>query len=76
MSNEKQRTADLPFEDALDQLETIVKKLEAGELNLEDSLGAFERGVELAKLCHTRLDEAEKKVEQLLANGVRKELDG
>lgn len=76
MSSEAKNNSDLPFEDALDELEQIVKKLEAGELSLEDSLGAFEKGVELAKLCHERLDEAEKKVELLLGNGARKELDG
>lgn len=56
---------DLSFEDALDQLETLVEQMEHGELSLEDSLGAFERGVALTRRCEAALKAAEQKVEIL-----------
>lgn len=56
------------FEKSLVQLEGLVKKLESGELSLEDSIKAFEEGVSLAKNCGTKLDQAEKKVEILLSS--------
>ena len=58
--------AEQKFEDAFQKLETIVKKLEEGNLSLEDSLKAFEEGVRLSRFCSKKLDEAEKKVEILL----------
>lgn len=54
------------FEAALKQLEEIVQKLEKGELALEESLKLYEEGIRLSRLCHTKLDEAEGKIEQLL----------
>ena len=54
------------FEDALKRLEGIVRKLEDGDLPLEDSLKYFEEGVKLSRLCARKLDEAEKKVEVLM----------
>ena len=54
------------FETSLKQLEEVVKKLEGGELSLEDSLKAFEEGVKHAGFCARKLDEAEKRVELLL----------
>lgn len=54
------------FEEALGRLEDIVKKMEAGDMTLEESLKAFEEGIKLARLCSRRLDEAERRVEILL----------
>jgi exodeoxyribonuclease VII small subunit len=54
------------FETALEDLEQVVEQLETGELPLEDSLSAFEKGVGLVKFCQQKLDEVEKKVELLL----------
>ena len=54
------------FEEALKELEEIVNRLEQGDLPLEDALQLFEQGVRLSRLCHTRLDEAQKRVEVLL----------
>ena len=51
------------FEDALEKLETIVKELEQGELSLEASLARYEQGVSLARFCHGKLEEAEKRIE-------------
>jgi exodeoxyribonuclease VII small subunit len=57
----------LKFEDALSRLEEIVKKLEAGDLDLDSSLRLFEEGVKLSGLCSSLLDQAEKKIEQVTA---------
>ena len=57
------------FESALAELETIVKTLEDGQLTLEQSLQNFERGIELSRYCHTRLEEAERRVEILTERG-------
>ena len=54
------------FEEALGRLEDIVKKMEAGDMTLEESLKAFEEGIKLARLCSRKLDEAERRVEILL----------
>jgi exodeoxyribonuclease VII small subunit len=54
------------FETALKKLEDVVRKLEGGELSLDESLKAFEEGVKLAGFCSGKLNEAEKKVELLL----------
>jgi exodeoxyribonuclease VII small subunit len=58
--------AEKNFEAALTRLEEIVKKLETGDLPLEQSLKLFEEGVKLSRLCNKRLEEAERKVEILL----------
>ena len=57
------------FESAIAELETIVKKLEEGDLALEKSLELYERGVQLSRFCHTRLEEAEKRIEILNERG-------
>jgi len=58
--------AEQKFEQALQKLEAIVKRLEDGNLSLEESLKAFEEGMRLSRFCAKKLDEAEKKVEILL----------
>ena len=57
------------FEDILGRLRGIVERLEGGNLPLEDSLRAFEEGMELCRRGTVILDGAEKKVETLLAAG-------
>jgi exodeoxyribonuclease VII small subunit len=54
------------FEEALQELEEIVNRLEQGDLPLEEALQFFENGVKLSRYCHTKLDEAQKRVEILL----------
>ena len=54
------------FEEALEQLEKVVERLESGELSLEESLAAFEEGVRLVKFCNQKLTEVEKKIELLV----------
>ena len=58
--------AEKKFEAALARLEDIVTQLETGDLALEQSLKLFEEGVKLSRICNTRLEEAERKVEILL----------
>lgn len=55
----------LPFEDAIKKLETIVETMESGELPLESLLARYEEGVKLARICHEKLAEAEVKIQQL-----------
>jgi exodeoxyribonuclease VII small subunit len=54
------------FETALEDLEQVVEHLDSGELSLEDSLAAFEKGVGLVRFCNEKLNEVEKKVELLV----------
>ena len=57
------------FESAIAELETIVKKLEEGDLALEKSLELYERGVQLSRFCHAKLEEAERRIEILNERG-------
>jgi exodeoxyribonuclease VII small subunit len=57
------------FEGAIAELEGIVKKLEEGDLPLEQSLALYERGVQLSRFCHARLEEAERRIEILTDRG-------
>jgi exodeoxyribonuclease VII small subunit len=54
------------FEEALERLEEIVRRMDAGEMTLEESLRAFEEGIKLSRLCAKKLDEADRRVELLL----------
>jgi len=64
-------TADdeLSFEVALRRLEAIVDHLEEGNLELEDALGAFEDGVKLTRRCAGKLEDAERRIEELVREG-------
>jgi len=57
------------FEAALAELDTVVKRLEEGDLSLEQSLALYERGVQLSRFCHARLEEAERRIEILTERG-------
>ncbi|MDA1094057.1 MAG: exodeoxyribonuclease VII small subunit [Acidobacteria bacterium] len=59
------------FESAIGELETIVRTLEGGDLSLEQSLALYERGVALSRFCHTRLEDAERRIELLNDRGER-----
>ena len=63
MSDDEQQTPD--FEKSLAELETLVARMEAGELTLEESLRCYERGVELSRACQHALDRAEQRVRVL-----------
>jgi exodeoxyribonuclease VII small subunit len=63
------------FELALTELETLVDTLEKGELTLEESLAAFERGIALTRTCQRALDEAEQKVRILTERSADADLE-
>lgn len=60
------------FEEAMRELESIVSRMEAGSLPLEESLQAYQRGLELSAYCQKTLAEAEQRV-KVLENGVLKD---
>ena len=65
----KKITEDTPdFEVALQELESIVERMEQGEQTLEESLKDFERGMELSRQCQQNLKKAELRVEKMLNN--------
>ncbi|MBX3707143.1 MAG: exodeoxyribonuclease VII small subunit [Pseudomonadales bacterium] len=66
---------DIDFEAALAELEQLVARMEAGDMTLEASLAAFERGVTLTRQCQTALRTAELKVQQLTASNTLEDLD-
>jgi exodeoxyribonuclease VII small subunit len=57
------------FETAIAELDSIVKRLEEGDMPLEQSLVLYERGVQLSRFCHARLEEAERRIEILNERG-------
>jgi exodeoxyribonuclease VII small subunit len=63
------------FEDSMKELEDIVKRLESGDLPLEESLKIFEKGVALSRFCFNKLEEAEKRVSILIKDegGIKRE---
>lgn len=66
----------LSFEQSMQELETIVSKMEQGDLPLEDALQNFERGIQLARLSQQKLKDAEQKVQILMTqNGQANLLD-
>ena len=60
-------TKEFNFEQALDELNTLVEDMEHGDLDLEKSLQHFEKGITLIRKCQTALKEAEQKVQILVA---------
>jgi exodeoxyribonuclease VII small subunit len=57
---------DMSFEESLDQLESLVDRLERGQLLLDESLELFEKGMKLARICNSKLARAERKIEVLI----------
>jgi exodeoxyribonuclease VII small subunit len=62
----KKEAAGFDFENALEQLEELVSSMEEGELSLEESLQAFEKGIKLTRECQTALKKAEQKIQVLI----------
>ena len=58
----------LTFEEALQQLESIVRQLEAGNLSLEEAMQCFEEGVKLSRFCQNDLNLAQQKIEKIAIN--------
>lgn len=66
--NSPAKAGSLPFEEALKKLEAIVEAMESQDLPLESLLAQYEEGTQLAKVCQTKLAEAELKIQQLEKN--------
>lgn len=62
------------FEESLEELEGLVEQLEDGDLSLEESLAAFEKGVRLARECQDALKQAEQRVQILLQQNGEEQL--
>lgn len=67
--------SEFDFENALVELEKLVERMEQGNLSLEESLQYFERGISLTRACQKALTEAEQKVQILLQDGDKQQLD-
>jgi exodeoxyribonuclease VII small subunit len=65
MASAKKGSRQPGFEEALERLEAIVKDLEDGDLPLEESLRLFEEGVSLTRLCASKLEEAQRRIDVL-----------
>ena len=56
----------MSFEDALAELEQIVRRLEAGQVKLDEAIGSYERGAQLKRHCEQKLNEAQQRVERIV----------
>jgi len=63
------------FEDAMQELEKLVEQMERGDISLEESLKAFERGINLTRTCQQALQDAEQKVQILLEKNGQQTLE-
>ena len=59
---------EISFEDAITELQSVVDRLEAGKVALDEALSLYERGMELVKRCNTCLDTAEQRVNAVHGN--------
>ena len=64
----RKKAENLSFEESMQELETLVKQMEAGDLPLEDALQNFERGIQLARHSQQTLKKAEQKVQVLMSH--------
>jgi len=67
MDETARNVAEMSFEDALRALEDVVRKLESGEVPLDESITLYERGEQLRKHCQARLDAAQARIEKIVA---------
>ncbi|KIL48613.1 exodeoxyribonuclease VII small subunit [Jeotgalibacillus alimentarius] len=63
------------FEEAMEQLENIVNKLEEGDVPLEQAIDYYKKGVELSKMCHDKLQSAEKQIAVMMTEGGETPID-
>ena len=69
MPDKQTTNKEIPFEESLARLETIVKEMESGSLSLDKMMAHFEEGSALVKQCGNKLNEVEKKIELLIKKG-------
>ena len=62
---DKLKMEDMSFEDAIQELETIIDKLESGEVPLDETISLYDRGSELKKYCEQKLQTAEEKIQRI-----------
>lgn len=73
---DKKKDKDISFEDKIKELESIVKELESGEVNLDDAINKYNKAMELVKDCNNKLTEVSDKVNKILAdNGELKDFN-
>ncbi|MCF7926143.1 MAG: exodeoxyribonuclease VII small subunit [Candidatus Izimaplasma sp.] len=63
------------FEEALEELETLVKELENGDIELNDAVEKYNKGMELSKHCHTLLKDAEEVIVKMMEDNQLKDFD-
>ncbi|SHN12544.1 exodeoxyribonuclease VII small subunit [Gracilibacillus kekensis] len=68
-----EKNNDLSFEEALEQLESIVNKMEEGEVPLEKAMEYYAEGSKLSKICHDKLTKADKQMKQILKDDNNRE---
>ena len=56
----------LSFEEAMEELENVVRQLESGKIKLDEAVSVYERGVKLKNLCEGKLNEAKSKIDKLI----------
>lgn len=66
MSDAENTANELTFEQAMEQMEKIVGRLEEGEVPLEEAIDLFQKGMALSKVCHQKLEKVEEKMDQIL----------
>ena len=66
MAEEQSQISDLSFEQALRELEGVVRRLESGDVPLDESIDLYERGEQLHKACQKRLDAAQARIEKIV----------
>jgi exodeoxyribonuclease VII small subunit len=62
---DKLKMEDMSFEDAIQELEAIIDKLESGEVPLDETISLYDRGSELKKYCELKLQTAEEKIQRI-----------
>ena len=67
MAEEQLQISDLNFEQALRELESVVRRLESGDVPLDESIDLYERGEQLRKACQSRLDSAQARIKKIVA---------
>lgn len=70
-SRKKPDVADLSFEQALEELEALVRAMEGGQLPLDEAMGAYQRGTALARHCQGRLTEVEASIQVLEGDALK-----
>ncbi len=66
MAEEQSQIPEMSFEQALRELEGVVRRLESGDVPLDESIDLYERGEELRKACQARLDAAQARIEKIV----------